>query len=450
MALLPSPERDRTPIRLALTGANGQYGRTLVAQLAATPEIRPSVLVDPDVEGVRAMLTDLGFGADRVGVADTAEEADRLVAEGRTALIRDQDALPWDRLDVLVEASGKVGPGCAYAAGAIGHGAHVVMVSKEVDTVAGPALFARAASAGLSYLPADGDQPANLLRLLAWVSAVGLDVVAVGKAGEYELFYDPEAGTITQAEETIPAPDFAGLVTLGDDVAGTIAARAEQVAALKRAAAADSCEMTVVAQRTGLGADVEELRYPVVRIDELADVYALRDHGGLIEHDGVVDVCTSLRLPGEASFAGGVFAVVRTGDPVTWELMRHKGHVVSADGRYACIYWPYHYMGVETPLTVHAAVDRVPAPAPRSTVLLAGRTVRDLPAGTELQVAGHYHEIEGVTTAIVPNAPGILPFYLLDRTRLSRDVPAGTLLAPEDVGGVDQTAYDLFTEGLSR
>lgn len=450
MALLPTPERDRTPIRLALTGANGQYGRTLIAQLSATPEIRPAVLVDPDVDGVTGMLADLGFDADLLAVADTTEQATRIVRAGRTALVRGQDAVPWSHLDVLVEASGKVGPGCGYAAGAIDHGVHVVMVSKEVDTVAGAGLFARAAAAGLSYLPADGDQPANLLRLLGWIAAVGLDVVAVGKAGEYELFFDPEAGTITQAEETIAVPDFASLLSLGDDVPGTIAARAEQVAVLKRSAAADSCEMAVVAQRTGLRADVETLHYPVVRIDELADVYALRDHGGLLGADGVVEVCTSLRLPGEASFAGGVFAVVRTGDPVTWELMRQKGHVISKDGRYACIYWPYHYMGVETPLTVHAAVDRAPAPVPRPSVLLAGRAVEALPAGTELRVAGHYHEIEGVTTAIVPPDPGVLPFYLLDRTRLARDVPAGSLLAPEDVEGVDQTAYDLFREGLRQ
>lgn len=447
MALLPSPDRDRAPIRLALTGANGQYGRTLLAQLSGTPEILPAVLVDPDVDGVRAMLVDLGMDAARVDVAETAEQAAQIVESDRTALVGDQDAVPWSRLDVLVEASGRVGPGCAYAVGAIEHGSHVVMVSKEVDSVAGPALFARAAAAGVSYLPADGDQPANLLRLLDWIAAVGLDVVAVGKAGEYELVFDPEAGTITQAEDTIEAPGFSELLTLGGDVQATLAARAEQVAALKRAAAADSCEMTVVAQRTGLTADVEGLHYPVVRIDELADVYALREHGGLLNGDGVVDVCTSLRLPGEASFAGGVFAVVRTGDSVTWELMRHKGHVISQDGRYACIYWPYHYMGVETPLTVHAAVDRAPALTPRHTTILTGRAVEPLSAGTELRVAGHYHEISGVTTAMLPAESGALPFYLLDRTRVRHDVAPGTLLTEDDVESIDAAALELFRTG---
>ena len=448
--ILPHRARRRDPIRVALTGANGGYGRTFLAQLTHTPEILPAILIDPDIDGVLSMLAELGIPAHRVAASvDTAHTAE-IVADGRIALIASADALDWTGIDVLVEACGRVGVGSAYAAAALNNNTHVVMVSKEVDTVVGVELSARAASKGLSYLPGDGDQPANLLRLVDWISAVGLDVVAIGKAGEYDLQFDPETGCVTQAGETIEAPQLADLLGLGDDIAETLSRRAGAVRSLKRAAAADSCEMTVVAMRTGMMADVEAMHYPVVRIDELADIYAARADGGIIENDGVVDVFSALRLPGEASFAGGVFAVVRTGDTVTWEILRGKGHVVSRDGKYACIYWPYHYMGVETPLTVHAAVDRAAAPAAQPGMVLASRAMRDLPAGTELAVAGHHHEIAGVAPVMIATEPAASPFYLLDGARLVGPVAHGDLIGLEDVDGVDAGALALYLAGASR
>lgn len=448
--ILPHRARRRDPIRVALTGANGGYGRTFLAQLSRTPEILPAILIDPDIDGVLRMLAELGIPEHRVaGSIDAAHTAD-IVADGRIALIASADALDWTGIDVLVEACGRVGVGSAYAEAALNNNTHVVMVSKEVDTVVGVELGARAASKGLSYLPGDGDQPANLLRLVDWVSAVGLDIVAIGKAGEYDLQFNPETGTVMQAWESIDAPALNELLSLGDNIAATLAKRADAVSTLKRAAAADSCEMTVVAMRTGMMADVETMRYPVARIDELADIYAAREDGGILDNDGVVDVFSALRLPGEASFAGGVFAIVRTGDPVTWEILRGKGHVVSRDGKYACIYWPYHYMGVETPLTVHAAVDRGAAPAAQPGMILAGRALRDLPAGTELAVAGHHHEIAGVAPVMIAADPDASPFYLLDGARLVRPVAHGDLIGLEDVDGVDAGALALYLAGASR
>jgi predicted homoserine dehydrogenase-like protein len=448
--ILNHVSRTRGPLRVALTGANGGYGRTFLAQLAQTPEIRPAVLVDPDVAGVRRMLDELGVPADRVAESVDPATTARLVEQDRIALVASADALDWAGIDVLVEACGRVPAGFGYAAAALDHGTHVVMVSKEVDTVVGVELGARAGAKGLSYLPGDGDQPANLLRLVDWVSAVGLDIVAIGKSGEYDLELDPATGRVTQAGVTVEAPALLDLLELGDDVAGTLARRADAVRGLKRAAAADSCEMAVVATRTGASADVEAMHYPVARIAELADIYSARADGGILGHDGVVDVFSALRLPGEASFAGGVFAVVRTGDPATWELLRGKGHVISKDGQYACIYWPYHYMGVETPLTVHAAADRVPALPARPTMLLAARATEDLAIGAVLKVEGHHHEIAGVAPVMLDPAEGVSPYYLLDGARLTKPVARGALIGLDDVEGVDEPALDAYLAGIAR
>ncbi|SEG95912.1 Predicted homoserine dehydrogenase, contains C-terminal SAF domain [Nonomuraea solani] len=429
--------RDHVPVRVALTGAGGGYGRTLLAQLQHTPELIPAVLIDPDVDGVRRMLAELGHDAISLVAPATGEEFRDAVASGRTVLLADAAPLGWDGVDVLVEATGHVSSGTAYAEDALAHGVHVVMVSKEVDTVAGVALAAKAEAAGVRYLPGDGDQPANLLRLVDWISATGLEIVAIGKSGEYDLVFDPGTGTVTQAGVTIDAPALAEVLDLGDEPLAALSRRADLVAGLKRRAAADLCEMTVVAMRTGAVPDEESLHYPVARVAELADIYAKRQDGGLVSRDGVIDVFSALRLPGEASFAGGVFAVVRTGDPVTWEMLRGKGHVVSRDGRYACLYWPYHAMGVETPLTIHAAVTGAgTAPRPRPTVLLAARAATALAPGTPFRVAGHHHEIDGVAPVMVAPDAGLAPYYLLGDARLRRRVEAGELVRLDDLENV--------------
>lgn len=450
--LLDHPSRETPLIRLALTGANGGYGRTLLAQLGRTPEIHPAVLVDPNEEGLRALLRELGVGADAVETAVDASHARDVVKAGRTALVSSATAVPWEDVDVLVEACGHVAAGHAYAENALASGTHVVMVSKEVDTVVGVDLARRAASADLGYLMADGDQPANLLRMLEWVSAAGLDVVAVGKSSEHDLQLDPATGRVTHAEASVEAPALLDLLVLGDDIAATLAARAEAVSGLKRSAAANACEMTVVAMRTGMCSDVPTMHYPVVRPDELADVYALREDGGLLSGDGVVDVFSALRLPGEASFAGGVFAVVRTGDPVTWDLLRGKGHVVSRNGRYACLYWPYHLMGVETPLTVHAVMAGESGRQPRATALMAARATRTLPTGTAFAVSGHHHEIDGAEAVLVrPDdvEDDSAPYYLLDGARLGRAVEAGTLVRLADLVDVAEGPLRAYLDGSS-
>lgn len=442
-----------SPVRVAVTGARGGYGRTLLAQLRFVPDQRAAVLVDPDVDGVRAMLTDLGIDDDASVIADSAHDAAAAVSAGRIALVRGIDALPWDAVDVLVEATGRVAVGTAYAAAAIEHDVHVVMVSKEIETVAGVALARKASAAGVRYLPGDGDQPANLLRLLDWVERVGLEVIACGKSSEYDLVFDPATGVVTQVDVDVQAPALRDLLALGDDVQATLAARAAVVSELKRSAAADACEMTVVSQYSGYTADVEAMHYPVVRPDELADVYAETTDGGLIGTPGAVEVFSMLRLPGEASFAGGVFAVVRTNDPVTWEMLRGKGHVVSRDGKTACLYWPYHAMGVETPLTIAAAMGEAPASSrsPRPHTLLAARATEPLAAGTALTVAGHHHEIDGVAPVMLggaAHADGAAAYYVLGGATVTRDIAAGELIGIADVAGIPESVRISYQESF--
>ncbi|MET4638899.1 homoserine dehydrogenase [Mycetocola sp. 2940] len=439
------------PIRVALTGANGAYARTLLSQLLLIPAIHPAVLCDLDLEGLRATLLNLGYDEGSLVLANTnAISVD--AAPGTIVLTDEIGRLTTYDFDVLVEATGNPAIGLDAARGAIAAQRHVAMVSKEVDSVAGPHLLNMAQQHGVVYTLAGGDQPANLLSLVSWVRSLGLDIVAVGKSSEYDLVLNASTGELTQLEETIDAPGLLDLLFLSDDIEDTLSARAEQVAALNRRATADYCEMAVVATNGGFVPDTERLHYPVARTAELADIYSLREHGGILSDTGRIDVFSALRLKGEASFAGGVFVVVRTHDSTTWTILAEKGHVVSRNGRYAAIYLPYHFMGMETPMTILAAARlKISAgyPTALGAVVLGGRATRELPAGTVLTMGGHHHDVTGVDAVLLNRAEApanIAPLYLLSFATTARDIAQGELLTIDDVSGFDPALLEAWNE----
>jgi predicted homoserine dehydrogenase-like protein len=186
--------------------------------------------------------------------------------------------------------------------------------------------------------------------------------------------------------------------------------------------------------------DVPAFHAPIARTQEIADILVPAAMGGILGGTGRVDVVNQLRRPDEASFAGGVFVVVRCEDRKSWEVLRAKGHEVNRAGDAAMIYRPSHLLGVESATTVltaalHGMSSGTEDVRPRFDVV--GRTNRPLPAGTVLTVAGHHHQIAGVDGLLVEarKAEGgnPVPFYMMGDHRLTRDVPAGTVITTEMV-----------------
>ncbi|MCI0755384.1 NAD(P)H-dependent oxidoreductase [Teichococcus vastitatis] len=422
--------------RVGIAGARGGFSRTLLAALRAVPQLEIAALCDLDTGGVEQLLAELGYPP--AALCEDAAAVRAAAEAGRPVLLRDHTLLDAVPMDIVVEATGQPEIAAGIAERSIRRGVHVAMVTKEADSVVGPHLNELAKRQGVVYTTADGDQPANLIGLVTWARLLGFEVVAAGKSSEYDFICDPADHVVRWTDRRCAAPDLASLWTLGDDVAATLARRSAALAELPQRATPDYCEMNVVANSTGLLPSRDELNYPLCRITELADIFIPRAEGGILDRTGVVDVFNLLRKEDEVSFGGGVFVVVRCTDAGTWEMLRDKGHVVSRNGRYACIFLPYHLMGLETPLSLLSACGHGRASgSDRQAVhaVMVARADRDFRAGEFLEMGGHHHVMTDATALLLPaqEADGLAPFYLAAHKRLRRDVRRGDILREADL-----------------
>lgn len=437
--------RATRPVEAVLVGA-GAFGRSLLGQgrRMALLNVRVAVDVTPDraAEAFRATgwpEADIARCETAAAAAD-AWTAGKAVAAGS---LGDVLALP---VDIVVEASGHPEAGAVHALQAIEAGRHVALVTKEADSVIGPWLAAKAAARGLVVTPVDGDQPALLIGLVTWAQTLGFPILAAGKSSEYDFVFKKNSETLHSEGCSVPVRGFADLWNAGArSLTDIVAERARSAAALPQRAVPDLCEMGIVANATGLRPDTPAFHVPIARIDEVASLFTPKARGGLLRGGNRLDVFNCLREPEGLSFAGGVFVVVGCDDAETWQILKHKGHTMSADGRAAMLWLPRHLLGLEAPISIVDAVlnGTSVAGTPKPHVDLVGRTTRTIAGNTRLDAVGHHHTIDDIgpelvqSTPLAPTSP--VPYYLMAGRTLRRELAPGTLVTLDDIE-VDERA----------
>ena len=415
------------------------------------PLMNVRVAVDIDAAVAAQGFVAVGIPEHEVVVCHCAAEARAAWDQGRYVAAADLAIVAGLPIEVVVEATGNPEAGARHGRMAIESGRHLVLVSKEVDSVIGPYLSVLACQRGKVVTPVDGDQPSLLIGLITWAETLGFDIVAAGKSSEYDFVFNENTGVLSCNGKAHPLPSMAQHLSLGDkDVAEVTGNRSRVCADLPQRAVPDLCELLVVANSTGFVPDRAELHAPIARIPEVPSVFGLTSEEGLLNREGVLDVFHCLRRPDEASFAGGVFVIVRCDDAETWKLLEEKGHLVSRDGKRAMIFNPRHLLGLEAATSVlEAAVHgrSCGSQSPRPHLDLVARTTRRLTAGSTLTMGGHHHTIDGATAELHPAVPlaaeNAVPFYLAANRQLVRDVEAGALITLADIG-ID-SASELLT-----
>lgn len=439
--------RIAKPVETCLVGSGG-FGRSFLGQAGRMRLVNARIAVDMSAEAAGKAFATAGIEASEIALCATAAEARAAWAAGRRVAAGSLETVIDLPFDILVEATGAPVAAARHAVLAIEAGKHVALVSKEPDSVIGPGLAKLAAEKGVVVTPVDGDQPSLLIGLVTWAELLGFEVLAAGKSSEYDFVWDETSGNVLCNGVSRPLPDMA--TCWPSDRSRAVAVSAERAKVLGRAfplrAVPDLCEMTVVANATGLCADTAAFHAPPARIPELADLFCGRADGGLLAGERRVDVFHHLRRPDEASFAGGVFVVVRCRDAESWKLLEGKGHVVAAGGQAAAIYLPRHLLGLEVGTSLLDAAGLGISGyggdyRPRQDLCAVAQA--DLPAGTVLTMGGHHHSINDVAGAMLPaqtlREDRPVPFYLAADGTLTRPVKAGEPILLGDVA-IDQNS----------
>ncbi|MCK4207243.1 flagellar biosynthesis protein FlgA [Brucella pituitosa] len=433
-------DASHRPVETCILGTGG-FGRSFLAQGLRVPLMRARVAVDICAEVAAKAIIETGISEENVRVCDTAKAARAAWDAGHYVAVNDFALVADLPLDVVVEATGHPEAGARHARLAIEAGHHVALVSKEVDSVVGPGLAAMAREKGLIVTPVDGDQPSLLIGLITWAQLLGFEILAAGKSSEYDFVFDAETGKLTSNGVSVDAPGFGDYSHFsGRNVEEVVAGRAKAASQLPQRAVPDLCELTVVANALGLTVDAPALHAPIARIGEVPSVLCLKSEGGVLQKTGTLDVFHCLRNPGEVSFAGGVFVIIRCDDVAIWKMLEEKGHVVSRDLNCAMVYIPRHLLGLEAATSVlEAGIKGLSSGAitPAHHVDLIAIADSDLKEGQMLEMGGHHHSITGVSSAILParalvgDAPA--PFYLASNKKLRRSVKAGQAITIADL-----------------
>ena len=444
--------REGKVSKVGIIGATKGYGYTLLAQIPKVKNMELRVICSRHTDECMDVLKEVGYTEDQIAVCPT-EEAIRQAPADAVLIVSDYKLVMECGITAMVECTGNTAVSSDAAITALKKGINVYMVSKETDSVCGPILNQIAAENGAVYALVNGDQPRNLLDLYSWAKLLGLEVICAGKSSEYDFVWNRETADFTYTDGSTPVENLPQLMDcwryMGRE---TLDARRSLLEKYLGVISADLCEMNLVSNITGLAPACPFLHYPIAKISELADIFIPEEDGGILTKTGVVDVFYNLRETDEASFCGGEFIIVKCENEKMWDILKGKGHVMSRNGKYACIYYPYHYMGLETPASILEG-DFLGVgchPECRQVTIMAGVADRDLPAGTTLAVQGHHHSIDGLTPQLLEkkDAADAAPFYLLNKAVLLNDVKKGQPVTLKDVDLSGLEAYNLYLKGL--
>lgn len=445
--------RDGKKSRVGIIGATRGYGYTLLAQIPKVELMELRLICARHTKECEEVLAGLGYRAEEIVICSTRKQVQEAPKDA-VLIVTDYGLAVESDITALVECTGNTIVGADVAVRALEKGINVYMVSKETDSVCGPMFHQVAEKNHAVYALVNGDQPRNLLDLYSWGKVLGLEIIAAGKASEYDFVWDPDTGEFTYMEgDEKPHENIPGMKEFWHyKDSSTLEARRKLLENYMAVISADLCEMNLVSNVTGLVPSAPRLNYPVAKISELADIFIPEEDGGILKKTGVVDVFCNLRAPDEASFAGGEFIIIRCENETVWELLISKGHVVSRNGKYACIYLPYHYMGLETPISILLGdlMGIGTHPECRQVTVMTGVAERDLPKGTVLKVQGHHHSIDGLVPELweLKDAGDVAPFYLLNGMTLLSDVKKGQPITKNVVDLSGSRPYELYEKGL--
>jgi predicted homoserine dehydrogenase-like protein len=419
--LLRQREAEGRPIRVAVIGA-GKLGSMYLHQAPRTPGMVIHGIADLSPPRAREALARIGWDASLIAATRITEDSLGLIAD--------------PQVEVVVEATGDPAAGLRHARHAIRHGKHVVLVNVEADVLAGPVLAREAEAAGVVCSMAYGDQPALVAEMVDTVRAAGFSVVAAGKGTKYLPRYH------ASTPETVW--DFYGLTAAQAQAGGMNPRMFNSFLDGTKS----GIEMAAIANACALAPPEDGLLFPPCGTSQLPNLLRPHNEGGVLPRKGMVEVVSSLTRDGAEiadNLRWGVYIVFEGETDYARRCFSEYGVATDDSGRYAALWRPYHFIGLELGVSVASAALRK-EPTGCSTTWTADCVAvakRPLRPGEILDGEGGATVWGKCIPAARSRAMGAVPIGLAHGVALARDVAEGAVvteadLAPRPAGPADE------------
>jgi len=430
---------DRGRGKVGVVGV-GRMGRGVVDQIATMPGLQVWALADLDGERAVRAFTENGWDRSRIVVTERVGIAQDAIRDGRPVATVDPLLVPQLPIDAVVECTGIPDVGARVAAESITHRHHTIMLNVEADVVVGPILARRAAEAGVVYSLAAGDQPGAIFELAEWALTLGLRIVCAGR------------GTVRYPDDHHATPE----------TYMEIAQRNRMNPKMYnefRDGTKSQTEMAAVSNVLRLPPPVRGMYEPHCSWQDLGKVFSLKQHGGILDAEGAVDMANAVTPDGvyvhENKVFPGIFLVVTSDHPGVRSTMAALfepgfGGTPQQWGPNWGLFRPYHLACVEVPMSIaRALVQRRPTGDLRGGMVAELITLakRDLKPGDELDGGGGY-TVYGLSERYeVARRDRLLPFGFAYSGRVRRAVARDQALSWDDVDiDTGQFLYRLRTE----
>jgi predicted homoserine dehydrogenase-like protein len=257
---------------------------------------------------------------------------------------------------------------------------------------------------GCVYTVASGDEPGVCKMLYNFASALGFDIVCVGKGKNNPIdYYATPESCRQEAESKNMNPKMLSAFKDGTKT---------------------MVEMAALSNATGLVPDVPGMHGAKVDLPDLTTTLIPKADGGILNQRGCVEFSTGQVAP-------GVFAIIATDEPRIIEDMRFYS---MGAGPYYTLYRPYHLCSIETPISVaEAAIYGETTLVPTQMVSeIISIAKRDLKAGEtvgEIGSADIFHRIYTYEDALARQG---IPMGLAPGGTVLKDIPQDGLLTTEN------------------
>jgi predicted homoserine dehydrogenase-like protein len=404
-------EANGSPVQIGLIGA-GQMGQEILCQAQLMKGLRIPVVVDISFERAELACQMARIPMERTARVETPQAAERAIADGKVALATDWRLAPrLAPVQAIIDATGSPDLGVSIALECIAQKKHIVMMNVECDVTVGAVLNRKAQAAGVIYTLAAGDEPAAIIELWRFATALGFEIVSAGKGKNNPL-------------DIAATPEALAAKAKARDMSARMLC--EFVDGSKTAV-----EMCSVANATGLVPDIRGMHGAKATRETLHQVFCPKTQGGVLNRPGAVDFAIGVHP--------GVFVVFTTDQP----RLRHG--LIQRDmgnGPNYLLFRPYHLCSIEVPLTAAQTViyqESGGHPLPRPVAECIAVAKRPLEPGETLDAIGEYCYRGSIDTVAAARRENLLPLGLAKGCVVRRKIPIGAPIRYDDLEGLPDT-----------